>query len=375
MKSRLWPETVEQAVRQFISSLSDLDREEILFLSSVGSDFDHYLPHIIPAFGLDSSNDTLLTDETGVILSGEYVAGIIVKQAVEMLLSDEWIALVTEENARAFEMNLRMSHLSFATFLLSMIVGEDDDFSDAEREETIEECMNDLYAAVPDATQYERSVLSETIHRYETNDRNRYSPGYIISLALHRITRYDLCAEYALAWLDEYAEDRETYFILAYCYFSTGKLTDELALYRHMIEQGLADATTWNNMGVCLFNQQRYAEAIECYKKGLALEPNYALAYNNMGESYFKSGEIDKALTYYGISMTLNPNFGEVHRLMGNALLEKGYDEAFIQCYQRAALLGDATAKQYLKKSGLSWGCGKDNAREGNAPGDRMNKN
>jgi tetratricopeptide (TPR) repeat protein len=124
----------------------------------------------------------------------------------------------------------------------------------------------------------------------------------------------------------------------------------------------------WNHVGIYSMIGMVYSDlgnddkAVEMHKKAISLHPENQEAYIILGQCYTKMDDYDKAKETFEKAISVAPSerrnltmlqhafgsLGQYCRLSGNNVM-------FIDCYKKAASLGDKRAQEYLNSQGVDW--------------------
>jgi len=113
-------------------------------------------------------------------------------------------------------------------------------------------------------------------------------------------------------------------------------------------------ADAFYNMGNAYVKENNYNKAIESYQKAIEINPDFADAYHNIGFVYNDKGNYDKAIECYQKAIEINPDYAKAYFSMGIAYHDGNIGKAF-QLYEKAAILGNKEAQDYLRENGISW--------------------
>ena len=163
------------------------------------------------------------------------------------------------------------------------------------------------------------------------------------------------CFEKAIELYPDYAE----------AYFELGEIyaywyeQDEKAIkyYDKAAELNPDYVFAFYTLGIIYADRdEQYEKAIKCFEKVIKLNPDYAKAYNNMGLAYAEWDEqYDEAIKCFEKAIELEPDFADAYHNLGNAYLIQGYKDKAIECYKKAAKLGDTRLHEWLYERNIEW--------------------
>ncbi len=121
---------------------------------------------------------------------------------------------------------------------------------------------------------------------------------------------------------------------------------DDLTLSR---DTQLREASRLVGQGHQLRREGKYDAARAIYANAARAYPNYPRALAGLAEAYLALGDKTRALEAARAVVLRRPKFADDHRLLGDAYKLSGRTADALSAWQRAALLGSATARQRLK--------------------------
>jgi tetratricopeptide (TPR) repeat protein len=98
-----------------------------------------------------------------------------------------------------------------------------------------------------------------------------------------------------------------------------------------IVEPGVPQAITENNLGRFLQGERRFDEAAVHYQRSIALSPAFTPAYTNIGLLLAEQGKPDEALAAYLRAIQAEPTYAETYYHLGVALQERGDHEHAIE--------------------------------------------
>jgi hypothetical protein len=104
------------------------------------------------------------------------------------------------------------------------------------------------------------------------------------------------------------------------------------------------------NGGNRLFNDGKFEQAKIYYFKAIMADSTSSRAYNNIGSVYAQQGKIDTALLLFARAVKLDTSYAEAYYNLGNANIDVGNRKMGEEFIRRAAGLGNAQAKEFIKK-------------------------
>ncbi|MHB8770043.1 MAG: tetratricopeptide repeat protein [Syntrophales bacterium] len=138
-----------------------------------------------------------------------------------------------------------------------------------------------------------------------------------------------------------------------------GRLDEALGEYDRALSLDAALAWAAYNRGLVLSRQGRYAAAIEAFGRALEMDPNYgtpaeqspnyAWAYYDRGFAYLKQKQYRLAIADFTTAATIAPGFPPVYYWRATAHSGVGNTGKAREDMRRAARLGSAAAKKWLK--------------------------
>jgi len=102
---------------------------------------------------------------------------------------------------------------------------------------------------------------------------------------------------------------------------SSGNFPEAEKIFILVTENNTKFANAFEKLAIAQTNLKKYDDALRAFSKALEIEPNSPVMLKNMAVVYQKTGKIDKV----------------------------------IECYQKAARLGDIPAQEWLNLNGIKW--------------------
>lgn len=146
----------------------------------------------------------------------------------------------------------------------------------------------------------------------------------------------------------------------AHLHLCLGQPQHAVAVHTHLLEQGIASATIYNNRGYAYNLLAKYLLALQDFNQAIALEPTMAYAYNNRGLALHRVGMSAAGRADIEYSLRLDDQNAYAYRNLGIYHFDHGDYEAALPLFERAHHLGTAPPEltDYLKQTRQQLGLG-----------------
>jgi Flp pilus assembly protein TadD len=149
-------------------------------------------------------------------------------------------------------------------------------------------------------------------------------------------------------------EQAEAYNNRGAAYFTTGDLMSARGDFDRAIAMEPGNAKAYNNRGAVRHRLGNFRQAILDYSRAIELSPEYAKAFNNRGLSYGALGDLRQAIEDFKRAIGISPKYAEACLNLAEAYSKIGDRRQAVENLQNAARLGSETAKESLRKGGMS---------------------
>ena len=105
--------------------------------------------------------------------------------------------------------------------------------------------------------------------------------------------------------------------------------------------------------GLVHFKRRSYSLALDFFQQALRRNEDYAEVHNSLGEVYELQGRMTEASKAFEKAATCDSTFALPWRNLGSLCLKDGRESEAIAHYRRAAMLGDESAKSFLRLRGI----------------------
>jgi superkiller protein 3 len=167
---------------------------------------------------------------------------------------------------------------------------------------------------------------------------------------------YELAIEYYQKALSIDPNYAAPYNRMGIAYAELENHTQAISCYQKALSIDPNFAAAYCNMGVAYNRLKNYTQAIKYYQKALSIDPNDEIVYLQMGVAYTNLGDFTQALSYLQKAVSIDPNFAKPYSIMGLIYLyQMRSKRKAIECYQKAARLGDEAAQETLREMGYKW--------------------
>ncbi|OGS45523.1 MAG: hypothetical protein A2539_10175 [Elusimicrobia bacterium RIFOXYD2_FULL_34_15] len=150
--------------------------------------------------------------------------------------------------------------------------------------------------------------------------------------------------------IEFYPENAGVYFKRGDAYLQMKDYQNAVSDFNKCIEITPKFEKVHNSLGKVYYYQQKYDLAIKEYKRALKLNPDFAETHNNLGALLYDLKRYDEAKEEFREAIRINPDYSEAYFNRGNAYYGKRLYNLCISDWQKAADLGDKTARQNLKE-------------------------
>jgi tetratricopeptide (TPR) repeat protein len=133
------------------------------------------------------------------------------------------------------------------------------------------------------------------------------------------------------------------------------KYNEAITYYNRAISLKPDFAEAYHILGFCYHKKSINDTAIIFYQKAISFKPDFADAYNDLGISYERLGDDDNAIAAYRKAISIKPDFAMAYNNLGNAYYGAKKYKMQIECYKKAAQLGDKGCQQWLKSHNETW--------------------
>jgi len=147
----------------------------------------------------------------------------------------------------------------------------------------------------------------------------------------------------AMSW---YSEGSKNYL--------AGNFLEAIRCYQNAIAINSTMDNAWLGLANAYFHQGNYTEAVECYKK-IALNRPSTLIWNCMGISYNNLRDYSNAVQCFENSIKINYNDDVAWYNLGVAHGALNNNIESMECYLKAAQLGNKDAKEFFSKMNTKW--------------------
>jgi tetratricopeptide (TPR) repeat protein len=200
----------------------------------------------------------------------------------------QWIALATQNAARAVELNDRLIPVRVSLARVYQVTGQLDKAL-AENQTVLEQDpsvvdaeyrIGQIYQAQGKYPQAE-SAFKDAIARRPT-----YWQGYVNLGALYyQQGQFAKAVEQFTSVIDLAPDEADGYYNLGGAYLAVGRNQDAITV----LKKGLSiqpDATAWTNLGAAYMYVGKWEDAAEAMKKATEMVPNDHVLWRNLGDSY-----------------------------------------------------------------------------------------
>jgi len=152
-----------------------------------------------------------------------------------------------------------------------------------------------------------------------------------------------------------YPENPEAYNNRGLVYDKLGDPVRAIADFDRAIEINPKHSKAYNNRGVAYGRLGNNGRAIWNYDRAIEIQPGYAMAFVNRGLAYGRLGDLKRAIDDYKRALEIDPNYPEACLSLGEAYGKLGDRRQELEYLQKAASLGNETAKGLLQSRGNGW--------------------
>ena len=99
--------------------------------------------------------------------------------------------------------------------------------------------------------------------------------------------------------------------------------SDEIIMWKDVIEKSPSNARAYNNLGWALTRQERYEEAVPVFTKSLKFDPDYAEAMSNLAFVFKSLDRLDEAEAVSLRALQLKPDYAKAHINLANIYMKQ----------------------------------------------------
>lgn len=129
----------------------------------------------------------------------------------------------------------------------------------------------------------------------------------------------------AYKWLKkaykEAPENRETWQLLASCYFDFGKIDKSIYYTNRLLDDNPYDIIHWINLSRCYLQQEETEKALEAIDFALAIDPANPMAVEIKGLCYVQTENLQKAIEYFHKVEETHPHKRQIWQVLAECYI------------------------------------------------------
>ncbi|MFD1875212.1 tetratricopeptide repeat protein [Hymenobacter bucti] len=156
--------------------------------------------------------------------------------------------------------------------------------------------------------------------------------AYEAALAASQRFQHTLSAEFGM----------DDLLLRGHLHLCLGQPQHAVTVHTHLLENGIASATIYNNRGYAYNMLAEYLLALQDFNRAIALQPSMAYAYNNRGLALHRLGMGAEGRADMEHSLRLDNQNAYAYRNLGIYHFDQGDYQAALPLFERAQRLGTA---------------------------------
>ena len=170
-----------------------------------------------------------------------------------------------------------------------------------------------------------------------------------------RRNNYDMAISTLRNGLKQNRRSVKLFYAFGWAYLLKGDNERAIECLQNVLELDSTYINAYNRLGDIYFERAEYNRAIEQYRRAIHFAPGLTEAYRLLGRTYAAQEDFGKAIRQYQKAVDIDPKDGDTYCRIAELYARQNQPKREQANYKRAARLGNAQAREWCTKRGVTY--------------------